>query len=49
PGLRRVRASTHEVFGDPTLPADATLFYQGDDREVGRICKYARIRDYDHP
>lgn len=49
PALRRVRASTHEVFGDAVLPADATLFYQGDDREVGRICKYARIRDYDHP
>ena len=49
PALRRVRASTHEVFGDAALPADATLFYQGDDREVGRICKYARIRDYDHP
>ncbi|MHA6194154.1 DUF3182 family protein [Pseudomonas wadenswilerensis] len=49
PALRRVRASTHEVFGDTELPADATLFYQGDDREVGRICKFARIRDYDHP
>lgn len=49
PALRRVRASTHEVFDDQALPADATLFYQGDDCEVGRICKYARIRDYDHP
>lgn len=49
PALQRIRASTHEVFGDPELPDDATLFYQGDDREVGRICKYARIRDYDHP
>ncbi len=49
PALQRVRASTHEVFGDAVLPGDATLFYQGDDREVGRICKYARIRDYDHP
>lgn len=49
PALQRVRASTHEVFGYTALPADATLFYQGDDREVGRICKYARIRDYDHP
>ncbi|MDU9394385.1 DUF3182 family protein [Pseudomonas sp. zfem002] len=49
PALQRVRASTHEVFDDSALPADATLFYQGDDREVGRICKYARIRDYDHP
>lgn len=49
PALQRVRASTHEVFGDVDLPADATMFYQGDDREVGRISKYARIRAYDHP
>lgn len=49
PSLQRVRASTHEVFGEAPLPADATLFYQGDDREIGQICKYARIRDYDHP
>lgn len=49
PALRRVRASTHEVFGDALLPTDATLFYEGDDSEVGQICKYARIRDYDHP
>lgn len=49
PALQRVRASTHEVFGEVDLPADATMFYQGDDREVGRISKYARIRAYDHP
>ena len=49
PALQRIRASTHEVFDEVQLPADATLFYQGDDCEVGRICKYARIRAYDHP
>ncbi|MDD0976108.1 DUF3182 family protein [Pseudomonas fontis] len=49
PALQRIRASTHEVFGDPVLPADATLFYQGDDSEIGRLTKYARVRDYDHP
>lgn len=49
PALQRVRASTHEVFGDVELPADATLSYRGDDCEVGQICKYARIREYDHP
>lgn len=49
PALQRVRASTHEIFGEATLPADATLIFQGDDCEVGRICKYARIRAYDHP
>ncbi|WP_136477313.1 DUF3182 family protein [Pseudomonas sp. DG56-2] len=47
--LTRVRASTHEVFDEPLVPADATIFYQGDDSELGRICKYARLRDYDHP
>ncbi|QBF26120.1 DUF3182 family protein [Pseudomonas tructae] len=49
PALNRVRASTHEAFDAPPLPADATIFYQGDDSELGRVCKYARIRDYDHP
>lgn len=49
PALQRVRACTHEVFGEVDLPADATLFYQGHDREVGYISKYARIRAYDHP
>lgn len=49
PALNRVRASTHEVFEEPDLPADSTIFYQGDDSELGRICKYARLRDYDHP
>ena len=49
PALMRLRASTHEVFSTPDLPADATVFYQGDDSELGRICKYARLRDYDHP
>lgn len=49
PTLERVRASTHEVFGEIELPTDATVFYQGDDSELGRLCKYARIRSYDHP
>ncbi|MNG37774.1 hypothetical protein D3C84_1252280 [compost metagenome] len=49
PALTRLRASTHEVFGTPDLPADATIFYKGVDSELGRVCKYARLRDYDHP
>jgi len=49
PQLARVRASSHEVFGEPDLPEDATLFYQGQDSELGQLSKYARIRDYDHP
>ncbi|MEG0861642.1 MAG: DUF3182 family protein [Pseudomonas sp.] len=49
PELSRIRASTHEAFDAPELPADATIFYQGDDSELGSICKFARLRDYDHP
>ncbi|NBA95989.1 DUF3182 family protein [Pseudomonas sp. R5(2019)] len=47
--LQRLRASTHEIYGETELPADATLFYQGDDSDVGFITKYARVRPYDHP
>ena len=46
PALQRVRASTHEVFGTPDLPADATLFYQGNDSELGQLSKFARIREH---
>lgn len=48
PALQQLRASTHEVFGTLQLPADATLFYQGDDSELGQLCKFARIREHDH-
>lgn len=48
PTLQRVRASTHEVFGTPDLPTDATLFYQGIDSELGQFSKFARIREHDH-
>jgi len=48
PALQRVRASTHEVFGAPELPTDATLFYQGNDSELGQLSKFARIREHDH-
>ncbi|NIF27163.1 DUF3182 family protein [Pantoea sp. Tr-811] len=48
PALQRVVASTHEVFGSTQLPPDATLFYQGNDRELGQLSKYARIRQHEH-
>jgi hypothetical protein len=48
PRLRSVQASTHEVFDDSPLPKDAILFYQGNDRDVGQIRKYARIRDHEY-
>ncbi|WAH55278.1 DUF3182 family protein [Pseudomonas silvicola] len=49
PTLDCVQASTHEVFDNSPIPADATLFYQGDDSELGRLSKYARIRDHEYP
>lgn len=48
PTLQQVYASSHEVFGTVKLPADATLFYQGNDSELGQFSKYARIRHHDH-
>ncbi|WP_455926243.1 DUF3182 family protein [Pseudomonas putida] len=47
PHLQCIQASTHEVFDNSPIPADATLFYQGEDSELGRLSKYARIRDYE--
>lgn len=46
PELRQVHASTYEVFGGTCCPADAELFFQGDDPEVGRLLKYARIKTH---
>ncbi|UXH38345.1 DUF3182 family protein [Pseudomonas promysalinigenes] len=48
PALLQVCASTHEVYGAPDLPPDATLFYQGNDSELGQLSKYARIRQHRH-
>ena len=43
PALQRVRASTHEVYGDiPALPAGAFVSFDGlDDAGTGRLLKYA--------
>lgn len=49
PALMVVQASTHEVFGDCTVPDQAVVFYQGNDAEVGKISKYAQIGNYEHP
>jgi hypothetical protein len=45
PGLRVVRASTHEVYGDgAVIPADAQVHFDGlDDARIGRLRKYARV------
>lgn len=44
PGLATVHARCVEQFGPPgALPEDATVYYQGDDPEVGPLTKYAWV------
>lgn len=44
PGLRCVTASTCEVYADNVAPpTGAWLLYNGDDRHVGRLTKYAQV------
>lgn len=46
PSLHCIRASTHEIYGDATPPLHASVLYQGDDPEVGRISKFAVVEPY---
>lgn len=46
--LRRIRSSTHEVYGETTLPADAKVLYSGNDPDVGFMTKYTRVQPYEH-
>ncbi|HEY4542196.1 MAG TPA: DUF3182 family protein [Noviherbaspirillum sp.] len=47
PELRLVRASTGEIYGaDAQAPADARIYYWGEDPHVGRLLKYARTQGY---
>ncbi len=47
PGLRTVRASTHEVYADGAVaPAGAQVHFEGVDAEVGRLLKYARVEPH---
>ncbi|MDB6047983.1 MAG: biotin carboxylase [Pseudomonas sp.] len=45
--LRRIRCSTHEIYGEASLPIDAKVLYSGDDPEVGFITKYTRADLHD--
>ncbi|MDB6141544.1 MAG: biotin carboxylase [Pseudomonas sp.] len=45
--LRRIRCSTHEIYGETTLPADATVLYAGNDPDVGFISKFTRVQPYE--
>lgn len=48
PGLQRICASTHEIYGETTIEADAGLLYEGDDPDVGFISKYTRVQPYEY-
>jgi hypothetical protein len=51
PGRNRVRTCTVEVFGDsPEPPPHATVYFRGQDGEVGQLTKYAMVLPDDvHP
>ncbi len=44
PQCVRATASTREIYGeDATVPEDADVYFQGEDRSVGALTKYARL------
>ncbi len=44
PRLKAVRAACIEAYGkSPVIPADALIYFQGDDPAVGPLTKYARV------
>jgi hypothetical protein len=48
PVLERVRVSCFEAYGSaPDVPAGASVHYQGVDRQIGPLAKYALFRPYD--
>ncbi|WP_268797869.1 DUF3182 family protein [Pseudomonas huanghezhanensis] len=47
PGLNRISVSTHEIYGETTLPADANVLYEGDDPDVGFITKFTQVQPHD--
>lgn len=47
PALKVVSASTVEIYDEkPPLPADACIYFQGIDRRVGPLTKYARCKEH---
>ncbi|MBP0619874.1 DUF3182 family protein [Cupriavidus consociatus] len=49
PDRVRVVASTREVYGaNVRIPADAVIYFQGEDRHVGPLTKYARLEPDSH-
>lgn len=47
PALQAIRASTHEIYGQTTLPAGANVLYEGDDPDVGFISKFTQVQPYE--
>lgn len=47
PALQRICASTHEIYGETTIPADASVLYEGDDPQVGFISKFTKVQPYE--
>jgi len=47
-GVPVVRTSTHEIYGDIAVPADAWVLFDGVDAQAGRLVKYAQAHLHDH-
>ena len=46
PGLRAVRASTVEIYGEVEAPPQATVYFRGEDERDGTMTKYALTEPY---
>lgn len=47
PGMRMVRASTFEVYGESEKPSPrATVYFRGVDERIGSLTKYALVEPY---
>ena len=50
PDLQSVGASTTEIHGSSgELPADAIVYFQGEDEQAGPLVKYARLHPHADP
>jgi len=49
PALRVLRASTHELYGDSGVPADAIVSFRGVDAQAGAMVKYCTVETYGNP
>jgi hypothetical protein len=47
-GVRVMRASTHEVYGEAVVPRGARVMFDGVDPKAGRLVKYTQVRRHVH-